>query len=58
VEWHLLKDCVISGECRVDYGKVPLVGEVEEVHLHFPTRLPIEDFCIPGHLSGNLKSAA
>jgi len=32
--------------------------EIEEVHLHFPTRLPIEDFCIPGNLGRYLQSAA
>jgi hypothetical protein len=58
MEWHLLKDGVIPRKGRIDHGEIPLIGEVEEVHLHFPTGLPVKNFCVPCNLGGNLKGTA
>jgi len=58
VKRHLLQDRVVASKGRIDHGEIPLVREIEEVHLHFPTRLPVEDFCVPGNLGRYLQSAA
>ncbi len=58
VKRHLLQDLVVASKGRIDHGEIPIVREIEEVHLDFPTRLPIEDFCIPGNLGRYLQSAA
>jgi hypothetical protein len=55
---HLLQDRVIAGKSRVDHGEISLVGKIEEVYLNLPTRLPIEDFCVPGNLGRDLQRAA
>ena len=58
VKRHLLQDRVVASEGRIDHGEIPLVREIEEVHLYFPTRLPIEDFCVPGYLGRDLQGTA
>jgi hypothetical protein len=42
----------------IDHGEILLIRKIEEVHLHLPTRLPIENFCIPGNLGGDLQRTA
>jgi hypothetical protein len=54
----LLQDRVISSEGWIDHSEIPFIGEVEEVHLYFPTGLPIKDLCIPSNLGRNLDVAA
>ncbi len=58
VKRHLLQDRVVASDGRIDHREIPLVREIEEIHLYFPTRLPIKDFGIPGNLGRDLQSAA
>jgi hypothetical protein len=58
MKWHLLQDRIVASEGRIDHGKIPLVREIEEIHLYFPARLPIKDFGIPGNLGRYFQSAA
>ena len=46
---------VIAGETRIDGGPVPLVGNVEEVDLHVPLRLPVEDKRVDHVLHGDAQ---
>jgi hypothetical protein len=52
-----LEDRVVASKGRIDHSEIPLIREIEEIHLHFPTRLPIEDFCIAGNLGRDLQGA-
>jgi hypothetical protein len=47
---HLLQDRIVASESRIDHSEIPLVREIEEIDLYFPTRLAIKDFGIPGNL--------
>ncbi len=54
----MLQDCVFSSEGRIDHREIPLIGEIEEVDLYFPTRLPIKDLGIPSNLGRDLEVTA
>ena len=53
---HLFENSVVSGKCRIDHGKIMLVGEVKEIYLHLPARLSIENLRIPRYLSWNCET--